>query len=90
VYRWRIPQERKPVRQSVSLAPRVARRVRALANARRSSASRVIAELVEAGLETQAQERQRFLDLAERFASTKNAREREQLKEELARLTFGS
>jgi hypothetical protein len=80
---------RKPVRQSVSLAPRVARRVRALANAKRSSASRVIAELVEVGLEARDQERHRFLDLAERFAGSRDPRERERLKEELARLTFG-
>ena len=80
----------KPIRQSVSLAPRVARRVRALANAKRSSASRVIAELVEVGLETHDHERQRFLDLAEQFANSRDPRERERLKEELARLTFGN
>jgi DNA-binding IclR family transcriptional regulator len=85
-----MPEKCKPVRQSVSLAPRVARRVRALANAKRSSASRVIAELVEVGLENQDHERQRFLDLAERFANSRDPRERERLKEELARLTFGS
>jgi len=82
-------RERKPVRQSVSLAPRVARRVRALANAKRSSASRVIAELVEVGLETQEQERRRFLDLADRLVSSQDSREREKLKDDLARLTFG-
>lgn len=85
-----MSDKRKAVRQSVSLAPRVARRVRALANARRSSTSRVIAELVEVGLETQEQERQRFLDLAERLVGSQDPRERERLKEELARLTFGS
>jgi predicted transcriptional regulator len=83
-------RNRTPVRQSVSLAPRVARRVRALASAKRSSASRVIAELVEAGLEAQEQERQRFLELAERFAASTDGTEREGLKRELARLTFGS
>ena len=47
------------------------------------------AELIEVGLETQEQERQRFLGLAERIASATDPRERERLKEELARLTFG-
>ncbi len=84
-----MSEKRKAVRQSVSLAPRVARRVRALASARRSSASRVIAELVEAGLEAQQQERERFLDVADRFAGARDADERERLKQELARLTFG-
>jgi len=85
-----MPERPKAVRQSVSLAPRVARRVRALANAKRSSASRVIAELVEVGLETKEQERTRFLDMAERLARSKDTHERERLKEELARLTFGN
>lgn len=76
-------------RQSVSLAPRVARRVKALARSRRTSASRVIAELVETGLEAQEAERQRFLDLADRLTRSDDAAEQKLLKEELARMTFG-
>jgi hypothetical protein len=79
----------KPVRQSVSLAPRIARRVRALARTKRTSSSRVIAELVESGLEAQEQERRRFLDLADRLTRSTDSEERQHLKEELARFTFG-
>jgi hypothetical protein len=79
----------KPVRQSVSLAPRVARRVRALAKTKRTSSSRVIAELVESGLEARGQERRRFLELADRLTRSSDSKERQDLKEELARLTFG-
>jgi hypothetical protein len=80
----------RPLRQSVSLAPRVARRVRVLAKAKRTSASRVIAELVESGLEAQEHERRRFLELADRLARSTDPAERQRLKEELARITFGS
>jgi DNA-binding MarR family transcriptional regulator len=46
-----MPNANKPLRQSVSLSPRVARRVRALARLKKASASRVIAELIKSGLE---------------------------------------
>ena len=79
----------KPVRQSVSFAPRIARRVRALAKTKRTSSSRIIAELVESGLEAQELERRRFLELADRLVQSTEAKERQLLKEELARFTFG-
>jgi hypothetical protein len=77
------------LRQSVSLTPRLARRIKSLARVKRTSASRVIAELVETGLNAQEQERKRFLDLADRLACSTDADEQRRLKEELARLTFG-
>ena len=79
----------KPLRQSVNLPPRVARRVKALAQSRRESASRVIADLVESGLDAHDRERQQFLELADRLTRTKDAAEQKSLTEELARLTFG-
>ncbi len=79
----------KAVRQSVSLPLPVARRVRALAKERRTSASRVLADLVETGLEAKAAEKERFLDLARRFKQATDPDESGRLQEELARLTFG-
>ena len=76
-------------RQSVSLAPRVARRVRALARSRKTSASRVIADLVETGLEAQEAEKRRFFDLADRLTRSDDPEEQGLLKDELARMTFG-
>jgi hypothetical protein len=64
--------------------------VRALARARKSSTSRVIAELVESGLQAHDAERERFLKLADRLAGSSDPAEQRQLKEELARLTFGA
>ena len=79
----------RPVRQSVSLPARVARRVQSLARVRRTSASRVLVDLIESGLETKDRERQQFLQLAERLAQSKDPAEQARLKEELARITFG-
>ena len=79
----------KPVRQSVTLPSRVARRVRSLAKCRRTSASRVLVDLVESGLDAAEREKQRFLELAERLAQSTSPSEQARLKAELARLTFG-
>jgi hypothetical protein len=73
----------------VTLSAGVARKIRALARARKASASRVIAELVESGLEAQEAERDRFLKLADRLRSSRDPDEQQEIKEELARLTFG-
>lgn len=79
----------KSVRQSVSLPPRIVRRVKSLAKTSRTSASRVLVELIEAGLETREQEKRRFFDLADRLAHSGDADEQALLKAELARMTFG-
>jgi len=79
----------KPVRQSVSLSPDLARRVKDLAKTKRTSANRVVVDLIEAGLEAQEREKRRFFDLADRLASSADVKEQQRLKEELARLTFG-
>lgn len=84
-----MPTREKSVRQSVTLPARVARHVRTLAKARRTSANRVLVDLVEAGLEAREAEKKRFLELADRLARSKDPAEQARIKEELARLTFG-
>ena len=79
----------KPVRQSVSLPARVARRVKSVAQTSKTSTSRVIADLIESGLDAREREKERFLDLADRLAGSRGPQERKRLKEELARMTFG-
>jgi hypothetical protein len=79
----------KPIRQSVSLPPRVARRVKALARTKKTSANRVVIDLIEAGLEAQEREKKRFFDLADRLTRSSDAAEQKRLKEDLARMTFG-
>jgi len=79
----------KTVRQSVSLPRHVARRVQTLAKRTRSSANRVIVDLIETGIAVKDREREHFLELAERLARSTDKHEQALLKQELARLTFG-
>jgi len=84
-----MAQPQKSVRQSVSLPPAVARRVQAIAKRSRTSANRVIVELIESGLDAKEREKVAFFDLAEQLANTSDRAEQKRLKEELARMTFG-
>jgi hypothetical protein len=79
----------KAVRQSVSLPPPLARRVKALAKSRKVSSNRVLVDLVETGLRSKEEERRKFLELADRLSETTDAKEQQELKEQLARMTFG-
>ena len=79
----------KSVRQSVSLSPRVARRVKSLAQTSNTSTSRVIADLIESGLDAREQEKKRFFEFADRLSRSRDPEEQERLKDELARITFG-
>jgi hypothetical protein len=77
------------VRQSVTLPSTMARRVQALAKRQRTSANRVIVDLIESGLEAKEREKAAFFDLADRLAHSSDRAEQKRLKEELARMTFG-
>lgn len=61
----------------------------AIAKMRKVSTNRVLVDLIEAGLESKESEKQRFFALANQLSETTEPRERERLKKELARLTFG-
>jgi hypothetical protein len=79
----------KSVRQSVSLPTTVARRVKALAKTEKTSANRVIVDLIEAGLASKEAEKERFFALANQLTESTDRTQREKLKKELARMTFG-
>ena len=79
----------RTVRQSVSIPAGIAKRVRTLAKTRKTSANRVLVDLIEAGLEAKQAEKERFLSLVSRLTESSDAAERARLKEELARMTFG-
>ena len=89
VYLWEMAETKMVVRQSVSLPTGIARRVQALAKRQRTSANRVIVDLVESGLEAREREKNLFFDLADRLAHSKEPAEQKRLKEQLARMTFG-
>jgi predicted DNA-binding protein len=79
----------KAVRQSISLPSRLAKRVRALAKNQRTSANRVLVELIETGLESKEAEKRRFFELADQLSASTDTAEQQRIKGELARLTFG-
>ncbi len=84
-----MPKQRTTVRQSISLPGRVARRVKTMAQKRRTSSNKVLVDLIETGLAARENEKQRFFALAGRLAESQDAGERRKIKEELARMTFG-
>ena len=84
-----MPITPRPIRQTVSLPAPVARKVKAVAQATQTSASRVIAELIDAGLQAREQEKKDFLELADRLSRSRDPEEQRRLKDELARRTFG-
>jgi hypothetical protein len=84
-----MTQPEKIVRQSVSIPGRIAKRVRALAKTRKTSANRVLVDLIEAGLESREAEKERFFALASKLTEAVEPAERQRLKQELARMTFG-
>ena len=84
-----MAETERSVRQSVSIPSGVARRVRALAKTRKTSANRVLIDLIEAGLQSKEAEKERFFSLVNRLTESRDAAERQRLKDELARMTFG-
>ena len=67
----------------------MARRVKSLAKTSRTSANRIMVELIESGIEARQQEKKRFIELADRLARSRDVDEQTRLKEELAVMTFG-
>jgi len=84
-----MAKAKKSVRQSVTLPHSIAKYVRATAKNRRISANRVLIDLIEAGLQSKEGEKERFFTLANRLTESRDPAERQRIKEELARMTFG-
>ena len=81
--------EAKTVRQSVSLPVKVAKQVRTMAKSRRLSATRMLVELIENGIEAEQRKQQAFFDLAERFRSETDPEAAKRLGDELGQMVFG-
>ena len=79
----------KTVRQSITLPPPLAKRVKALAKSQKVSSNRILVELVETGLRSKEEEKLRFFELADRLSASTDKEEQRKLKEQLARMTFG-
>ena len=79
----------KTIRQSVTLPAKVASQVRAMAKRRKLSASRMLVELLEEGIEYRKAKEKAFFELAERFRQTKDPDEAARLGDELGKMVFG-
>ena len=60
-----------------------------MAKSRHVSASRMLVELVEEGLEARKQREKAFFELAERFRATTSSDEAARLGDQLGRMVFG-
>ena len=81
--------EAKTVRQSVNLPVKVATQVRTMAKSRRLSATRMLVELIENGIEAERQKQQAFFELAERFRNETDPEAAKRLGDELGQMVFG-
>jgi predicted DNA-binding ribbon-helix-helix protein len=79
----------KHVRRSVTLPPKIARQVEALARERDLSDNRVLVELIEQGIEARQQKERAFFQLAERFRAADDPEQVKQLGDQLGRFVFG-
>lgn len=84
-----MARSEKIVRQSVTLPAKVAQQVRSMAKRERLSASRMLVELVEEGIQTRKERERAFFDLANRFRDAKDPEEVQRLGDELGNMVFG-
>ena len=84
-----MPAKAKTVRQSVTLPAEVAAEVRSIAKRRRLSASRMLVELLEEGIESRKQKEVAFFELAERFRAAADPDEVSRLGDQLGKMVFG-
>jgi metal-responsive CopG/Arc/MetJ family transcriptional regulator len=78
------------VRRSITLPAEMAEKVDKIAETRRVSGNRAIVDLLTDAIGAYEKRRKAFLDLANRFQKSTDPAETKRLREELARMTFGS
>jgi len=79
----------KQVRRSISLPPKIAKKIETIARRRSLSDNRVLVELIEQGIEAQQQKEEAFFQLAGRFRSASDPEQVKRLGDELGRFVFG-
>ena len=82
--------ETEAIRRSISLPVEIAQKIDAIAASRHVSANRAIVDLLADAITAYDQRRAAFFELADRFQKSTDPTEIERLREELARMTFGS
>jgi hypothetical protein len=82
--------EEPTVRRSISLPTDIAERIDSIAESRHVSGNRAIVDLLRDAVTAYEQRRTAFFELADRFQKSNDPAETERLREELARMTFGT
>ena len=82
--------EADAIRRSISLPAAIAEKIDAIATSRHVSANRAIVDLLADAITAYEQRRAAFFELADRFQKSTDPTETERLREDLARMTFGS
>jgi len=82
-----MPGTHNSIRKSVSIPTRIAKRILAIAETRHTSASRVLVDLIETGLQTKESQHKRFFELTDQLAETTDPAERKRLQSELSALS---
>lgn len=77
------------MRHSVSLPAKLTVQVRAMAKTRRLSATRMLVELIENGIETERRKQREFVELVEPFREEKDPVIAKILGEQLGKMVFG-
>ena len=78
------------IRRSISLPTEMAKKIDSIATSRHVTVNRAIVDLLEDAITSYEQRRTLFLELADRFQRSTDPAETERLRDELARMTFGS
>ena len=82
--------EQETSRRSISLPAEIATKIDKIAADRRVSGNRAIVDLLADAINAYEKRRKIFFELADRFQKSIDPAETKRLREELARLTFGS
>jgi hypothetical protein len=82
--------EPKIIRRSISLPADMAEKIDSITANRHVSGNRAIVDLLSEAIAAYEQRRKAFLELADRFQKSTNPVETKGLRDELARMTFGS
>jgi metal-responsive CopG/Arc/MetJ family transcriptional regulator len=77
-------------RRSISLPAELAEKIDAIATSRHVSSNRAIVDLLTDAVAAYEQRRATFFEVADRFQKSTDPTEAKRLREELARMTFGS
>jgi metal-responsive CopG/Arc/MetJ family transcriptional regulator len=78
------------VRRSISIPAEMAEKIDAIAASRRVTGNRAIVDFLEDAIAAYEQRRDAFFELADRYQKSTDPAETERLREELAKMTFGS